>query len=141
MKKIAFLTFFGLLIVVFSSGSAFAQFQTRYDFFRNVDESIGERTIQTTPTGGTIRVGTITQPAGDTDIVVTSVDSSGLVQWSHTYGTAGVNETGNVIVRSDQIGNGGFLVVGSTDLGSGGSDLDILAISISAGGNMNWAHR
>jgi uncharacterized delta-60 repeat protein len=71
--------------------------------------------------------------AGDRDVWVLKLNSSGGVEWQKTYGGAGIDEANSIT----QISGGGFVVVGSSDsFGVDNSDFWILTINDS--GDIQW---
>jgi hypothetical protein len=70
--------------------------------------------------------------AGNSDIWVLTLDSTGGIIWEKTYGGSG-SEEGHYIQEED----GAYILVGSTDsFGSGGSD--ILVVKLASDGTVFW---
>jgi hypothetical protein len=71
--------------------------------------------------GSLICVGTLTDTttatAVQTDVFVVKVSSTGTIEWQKAYGGAG-NQTGTDVVKT----TGGFIILGSTDVGKAGTD-------------------
>jgi predicted secreted protein len=111
-----------------SSGNV--QWQKTYGG-NNDDES---SSIQQTSDGGYIVAGgTKCFGAGDDDIWVLKLDSSGNVQWQKTYGGSADDEGGDIQQTSD----GGYIVAVSTkSFGAGGRDLWVLKLD--SNGNVLW---
>jgi hypothetical protein len=71
--------------------------------------------------------------AGDRDMFVVKLDSSGNVQWTKTIGGSYGDEANSIIQSSD----GGYVVAGRTEsFGAGG--WDIYVVKLDASGNVQW---
>jgi hypothetical protein len=71
--------------------------------------------------------------AGDWDIYVVKLDSSGNVQWTKTIGGSGLDEANSIIQSSD----GGYVIAGGTgSFGAGGSDFYV--VKLDGLGNVIW---
>jgi hypothetical protein len=78
--------------------------------------------------------GTITGTgAGGKDIIVTLIDTSGLVRWFKTFGTT-ANEIGNSIIKTSDTS---LVIAGSTDSLDPSGDMLVMKISMS--GSFKWA--
>lgn len=86
---------------------------------------------------GTIILGGSTSSfgAGNTDIALLDVDTSGSVIWSRTYGTSSWENLGDLI----QDGSGNIVIVGSKLSASG--DTDIIIVKTDSSGNLIWSRR
>jgi hypothetical protein len=79
-------------------------------------------------------VGTVTGTgAGQKDIIVSVLDTSGTVKWSKTYGTI-ANEKGNSIIKTSDTC---FVIAGSTEFFDPSGDM--LVMKISMAGAFKWA--
>jgi len=86
--------------------------------------------IVATSDGGVLLVGTTAY-----DILAVKLDDAGNLQWSRTYGRAGVlDEGGAAVVRTP---DGGFLLAGRTYVS--GSGFDAYAVKIDGAGNVQWS--
>lgn len=93
------------------------------------------RSVQQTIDSGYITVGiTNSWGAGDTDILVTKLDSSGNIQWIKTYGGTG-GDFGNGIIQTL---DSNYIVAGYTD-SWGAEGYDILTMKLNSTGNILWA--
>lgn len=85
--------------------------------------------IQQTSDGGYIAAGTTNSfGAGNSDIWVLKLTSTGAVTWQKTYGTADFENAFSVVQTSD----GGYLVAGNTGVGS------IVILKLDAQGTIAW---
>jgi hypothetical protein len=79
-------------------------------------------------------VGTVTGTgAGQKDIIVSLMDTSGAVKWSKTYGTTASERGNSIIETSDTC----FVIAGSTDFFDPSGDM--LVMKISMAGSFKWA--
>jgi hypothetical protein len=79
-------------------------------------------------------VGTVTGTgAGQKDIIVSLLDTSGAVRWSRTYGTT-KSERGNSIIKTSDTC---FVIAGFTDFFDPSGDM--LVMKISTAGTIKWA--
>jgi hypothetical protein len=92
------------------------------------------RAVQQTPDGGYIVVGwTMSFGAGEADVWVIKLDSSGDVQWQNTYGGTAADRGFGVGQTTD----GGYLVAGrSESFGAGNADMWLLKLQ--SGGAVDW---
>ncbi|WP_157044857.1 hypothetical protein [Chloroflexus aggregans] len=101
------------------------------------DISLGN--IGITTDGGVLLVGTTVVGANgnvrDDDMLAVKLDSAGNLQWSRTYGRAGVLDEGGTAVV--QTLDGGFLLTGNTYNSSSGFDAYMLKID--GAGNVQWS--
>ena len=94
----------------------------------------GHHVIQATDGGFLVAGMTESSGAGTQDAYVIKTDSTGSVEWSHTYGGAEVDYARSCIQTAD----GGFAVAGTThSLGVGESD--VYLIRLQADGTQQWA--
>jgi hypothetical protein len=92
--------------------------------------------VQQTADGGFILAGeTDTYGAGSFDAYLIKTDSTGTVQWVKTYGDTLYNWANSVRQTFD----GGYIVTGGTEVGSG--DDDIWVFKTDASGNIVWQLR
>ena len=78
--------------------------------------------------------GTITGTgAGGKDILITLIDTSGLVRWSKTFGTT-ANEMGNSIIKTSDTS---LVIAGSTDSQDPSGDMLVMKLTMS--GSFKWA--
>lgn len=92
-----------------------------------------------TSDGGVLLVGTTAVGMdgylSDDDMLAVKLDGAGNVQWSRTYGRAGVlDEGGTAVVRTP---DGGFLLAGNTH--NSNSGFDAYAVKIDGAGNVRWS--
>ncbi len=94
--------------------------------------------IQLTRDGGYI-VGGYTRSfgAGNTDIWLLKLDSSGSVEWEKTYGGIGADEivTGHSI---QQTADGGYILVGITTDSAGAGAYDMVVLRLDDAGDIIW---
>ncbi len=92
------------------------------------------RAVRQTSDGGYIVVGwTMSYGAGDADVWIIKLDSSGDVQWQETYGGTGADRGLGVNQTSD----GGYLVAGRTEsFGAGNADMWLLKLQ--SDGTVDW---
>ena len=90
--------------------------------------------IQTTDGGYVVAGYTESFGAGDEDIYVVKLDSSGNVEWTKTIGGSGDDVAGSIIQSSD----GGYIVAGFTE-NFGAGDGDIFVVKLDSSGNIVWA--
>ncbi|RMD75637.1 MAG: hypothetical protein D6823_09735, partial [Chloroflexi bacterium] len=101
------------------------------------DISLGNIGIATD--GGVLLIGTtvvgVNGNVRDDDMLAVKLDSAGNLQWSRTYGRAGVlDEGGTAVVQTP---DGGFLLTGNTYNSSSGFDAYMLKID--GAGNVQWS--
>jgi hypothetical protein len=78
--------------------------------------------------------GTITGTgAGGKDILITLIDTSGMVRWFKTFGTT-ANEMGNSVIKTSDTS---LVIAGSTDSQDPSGDMLVMKISMS--GSFKWA--
>lgn len=94
------------------------------------------RCVEQTSDGGYIVAGwTMSYGAGDADLWVFKLDSSGSAEWQNTYGGTSTERGFGVHQTSD----GGYLVAARTEsFGAGGADMYILKLA--SGGAVEWQH-
>jgi hypothetical protein len=90
--------------------------------------------MQQTSDGGYIMAGT-TRSFGNgyEDFWLVKADANGTMEWSRTFGEAGVDQGSAV----EQTSDGGFAIAGTADL-SGQGNNDILIAKVDADGNDEW---
>jgi type IX secretion system substrate protein len=71
--------------------------------------------------------------AGSYDVYVVKSGSSGMVQWTKTFGGSG-NEFGNSIIKT---ADGGYAIGGQTD-SYGAGNYDVYIIKLDSSGNLQW---
>jgi hypothetical protein len=87
-----------------------------------------------TSDGGYAIAGDATGVGPQTDSLLVKTDSAGNMQWSKTYGGAGIDDAASVVQTSD----GGYAIAGSTSsFGAGGYDFWL--VKTVANGNMLWS--
>ena len=92
--------------------------------------------IQQTSDGGYIVAGTSWSfVAGNYDIWVLRLSSTGTIDWQHTYGGSGDDHASSIQQTSD----GGYIVAGSTS-SFGAGDYDICLLKLSSTGTIDWQH-
>lgn len=97
------------------------------------DSDIAPSIIQTSDNGFVLTGSTTSFGAGQTDLVVVKLSSTGILTWFKTIG--GVNsETGSSICETS---DGGFAVSGHTSSYGAGAD-DIYVLKFNASGNLQW---
>ncbi len=99
--------------------------------------SFEERCLAAEPTsdGGYVMTGRSDSfGAGNWDLFVSKLDANGNVLWSKIYGNTNQDDQGYDI---KQTSDGGYIVTGVTDFGSGGRDLYLLKLD--AAGNEVWS--
>jgi len=92
--------------------------------------------VQQTNDGGYIICGAYEQVYGDGehDFYLIKIDASGYEEWTRTYGT----ETDELALCLDQTSDGGYIIVGFTENGSGNNDEgDIYLIKTDSEGNLS----
>jgi hypothetical protein len=78
--------------------------------------------------------GTVTGTgAGGKDIIVTLIDTSGMIRWFKTFGTT-ANEMGNAVIKTSDTS---LVIAGSTDSQDPSGDMLVMKISMS--GSFKWA--
>ncbi|MBW8052049.1 MAG: T9SS type A sorting domain-containing protein [Cytophagales bacterium] len=102
--------------------------------FGGVDFSRAESVQQTTDGGYIITGFTDSYGAGDLDVYLLKVDSSGALQWSKTFG--GPNADYGYSVQ--QTTDGGYIIAGYTRTNSIVTSTDIYLIKTSANGDTLW---
>ncbi|MCD6595519.1 hypothetical protein J7L68_07585 [bacterium] len=130
MKKVATVAVFGVLLV----SICFAQtvWQKTYGGSKH---DFGNSIAQTSDGGFIVAGKTYSFGAGNSDVYVLRLDSSGDTVWTRTYGGNGWDEGSSVAQTSD----GGFIIVGFTwSLGAGKADVYLLRLDSS--GNTIWTH-
>jgi hypothetical protein len=88
--------------------------------------------LNTTTDGNFVLAAERENSAGNLDVLVYKVDTSGSVLWSYMYATP-VNETVRYI---EQTSDGGYILAGSQN--DAGGLYDMLALKLDAGGNYQW---
>jgi uncharacterized delta-60 repeat protein len=93
------------------------------------------RSIQQTSDGGYIVAGfTNSFGAGNYDVLIIKLNSSGNIQWSRAIGGIGYDEAYSIQQTSD----GGYIVAGYTgSFGAGG--YDVFIIKLDSSGNIQWS--
>lgn len=99
------------------------------------------QSIQQTSDGGYIVAGytnssdgDVTNLAGNYDMWVVKLNSSGTVQWKKTIGTNNREEANYILETS----NGGYILVGFVQYLSGNNNQDILVVNLTSSGNIAW---
>jgi len=93
------------------------------------------RSIQQTSDGGYVITGyTLRFGAGDYDVFVIKLDSSGNLSWAKTIGGK-LGDSGNSI---QQTSDGGYVITGYT-YSFGAEFSDVLVIKLDSSGNLSWA--
>jgi hypothetical protein len=82
-----------------------------------------------TDRGRPVLCGITETPAGETDVLVTAVDTSGSVIWQNTYGSA-VNESAKYI---EQTADKGFILCGFQNDSNGSNDIYVLKLDSNGG--------
>jgi uncharacterized delta-60 repeat protein len=90
--------------------------------------------IQSSDGGYVVAGWTASFGAGDDDIFVVKLDSSGNVVWAKTIGGSSWDEARSIIQSSD----GGYVVAGETESFGAGDD-DIFVVKLDSSGNVVWA--
>jgi hypothetical protein len=90
--------------------------------------------LQTSDGGFIIAGYTYSFGAGSADVLIIKTNSSGVVQWSTTYGGTSWD-----IAYSIQQSSTGFIIVGYTGSFGAGGWADFLAFAINTSGNVQWA--
>jgi uncharacterized delta-60 repeat protein len=95
-----------------------------------------DNSIQQTIDGGYIVAGnTYSFGAGDVDIWVLKLTSTGAINWQHTYGGSGSDKVDSI----QQTNDGGYIVAGYTaSFGAGGGDIWVLKLTST--GTVDWQH-
>lgn len=94
---------------------------------------VGISVVQTFD-GGYVVVGNTSFGAGDLDVYLIKLDSSGNVLWSKTFGGSG----GDVGTCIKQTNNGGFIISGFTN-SFGAGNYDFYLIKTNEAGDMDWS--
>ena len=93
----------------------------------------GSSIVQTRNGGYTIAGTTSSYGAGQNDVYIVNLDSTGNLNWSKTIGGTG-NDNGNSIITTK---DGGYIVAGSTNsFGAGG--YDVFVLKLDSLGTLNW---
>jgi len=90
--------------------------------------------IQTSDGGYAIAGATYSFGAGNTDLIVLKLTSSGGLQWAKTFGEAN-SECGYSIIQTS---DGGYAVAGYTQSFGAGND-DLLVLKLTSSGGLSWA--
>jgi hypothetical protein len=96
-------------------------------------EDLGHSLIQTSDGGYAIAGHTKSFGAGDWDVYVVKLDSTGNLQWTRTIG--GENE--DLSLSLIQTSDGGYAITGTTKSFSAGED-DVYVVKLDANGNLQW---
>jgi len=89
--------------------------------------------LQTNDNGYIIAGNTTSFGAGQLDVLILKLASSGEMEWSRAFGGSGIDDASSI----QQVFNGEYIVVGrTTSYGAGGSDIWILKID--SKGNIDW---
>jgi hypothetical protein len=92
------------------------------------------KSIHETPDGGCIlAASTDSSGAGDYDIWIIKLDSSGDISWHRTYGGSFADETFSI----DRTWNGGYIVTGNT-LSYGVGGRDVFVLKLQNDGDISW---
>jgi hypothetical protein len=94
--------------------------------------TISPSDIASTSDGGSVVVGAISQPSGDTDAIVFKVSSTGNIVWKKIFGTPENDELHGVTVLQD----GSIAVLGHRI--SASTSYDLLIARLSKGGALLW---
>jgi uncharacterized delta-60 repeat protein len=93
------------------------------------------RFIQQTSDGGYVITGkTSSFGAGNFDVFVIKLNSSGNLSWAKTIGGTGWDESSSIQQTSD----GGYVITGETSSFGAGED-DVFVIKLNSSGNLSWA--
>lgn len=127
MKKIITVCFFFI-----SAGSSFAQPVTFQKMYGGANGNHGLSVCQTNDEGY-VSVGTIKTSTSTFDVYLIKTDSSGILQWSKTYGANDIDYGYSVQQTTD----GGYIVAGNS-ADSGGIQSYIYLIKTDANGDTLW---
>lgn len=131
-KRSAYIIILLLLILTGQTTSAQDSLWTA-NFGGSSNES-GQAAIQLSD-GDIVMIGsTYSYGAGDHDIYLIKTDSTGIVQWSQTFGGTGTEYGYDLVETSD----GGLILVGSTT-SSGAGGRDVYLIKTDSGGVETWS--
>jgi len=98
------------------------------------DDDAAFSIVQTSDGGYTVAGGTYSFGAGDNDMYIIKLDSTGILQWSKTVGGIGYDEAHSII----QTIGGGYLIVGNTrTFGTG--DSKIYIVKLNDTGALQWS--
>ena len=98
------------------------------------DEDEEAKSVQQTSDGGYVLTGfTVSYGAGDEDIFVLKLDSSGNVQWMKTYGDSNFSTTDEPR-KIKQTSDGGYILTSF-------SDANFWVLKLDASGNTDWQKR
>ncbi len=89
--------------------------------------------VETLPGGGYVFCGTDAQATGATNMSLMKTDQSGTIQWSKTYGSGNLVETGRKVIRTLE---GGYLMIGSAT----SNYVYPFVVKTNADGNVIWAN-
>jgi hypothetical protein len=97
------------------------------------NEDLGHSLIQTSDGGYVIAGHTKSFGAGDWDVYVVKLDSTGNLQWTRTIG--GENE--DLSLSLIQTSDGGYAIAGASKSFGAGED-DVYVVKLDANGNLQW---
>jgi hypothetical protein len=106
-------------------------------FVKAIGGATGEEghSIQQTSDGGYVITGyTYSFGAGNTDVFVIKLDSSGNLSWAKTIGGTGYDVGSSIQQTSD----GGYVITGGTESFGAGNG-DVFVIKLDSSGNLSWA--
>ena len=93
------------------------------------------QSVQQTDDGGFIIAGRTSSIDGVSDVYLIKTDSSGIEQWSKTFGGSYFDDAFSV----KQTDDGGFVIIGSTRASFGFDAVDVYLIKTDGSGNEQWS--